>query len=285
MNEPMVWSPKKIEDAWEIKQKYGSNARYISGGTWIQLRWESGEPVPRHLINLGNINEMSQIRLRTNGNGFSIIMGAASTLSACLNHPDIQKHWPIMVNALGGIASPAVRNQATIGGNLSFGYGDLIPALLVLDALVTWFDGKQYVTDKLINFLKNTNESSTLVSNLLTEILLPKAIVTTTFYKKIGRREAFSPSILTVAGTYKLNSNNEIDQPRLALGGGEELPHRLFLVEDMLQGQVPNDALWKRVHAKILELFEPCSDRFTSSQYRKEVAANLLIAGLSGSLV
>ncbi|WP_163101103.1 FAD binding domain-containing protein [Peribacillus alkalitolerans] len=285
MNEPMVWSPKKVEEAWEIKQKYGSNARYISGGTWIQLRWESGESVPEHLIYLGSINELSQIRLLTNGIGLSLKLGAASTLSACLNHPDIQKHWHIIVNALGGIASPAVRNQATIGGNISMGFGDLIPALLVLDALVTWFDGKQYVTDKLINILKNKNGISTLASNLLTEILISNENETTTFYKKIGRREAFSPSILTVAGTFKLNSNNEIDQPRLALGGGEELPHRLFLIEDMIQGQVPNDALWKRVHEKILELFQPCSDPFTSTQYRKEVAANLLIAGLTGSLV
>jgi xanthine dehydrogenase YagS FAD-binding subunit len=45
-------------------------------------------------------------------------IGAAATMAAVAAHPDIAKEFPVITEALLNSASPQVRNQATIGGNL-----------------------------------------------------------------------------------------------------------------------------------------------------------------------
>jgi carbon-monoxide dehydrogenase medium subunit len=275
---PKVWTPKQIEEAWELKQKLGTNAMYISGGTWVQLRWELGEAVPNHIIHLGRIEDLPKVKMSSD---HTLNISAFASLAACRSSPDIHRYWPILAEAARNVGSPAVRNQGTIGGNIACGYGDLIPALLVLDAKITSFDGKQYITDELINFL-NQNPSDKIV----TEIHLQKSsnFSNKTFYKKIGRREAFTLSLLTVAGALLVNDKNEVEQARLAVGGGDMVPKRLLICEGQLKGKVLTEELCQRAHAQILQEFQPHTDRYTSSQYRKLIAANLLIAGLTDSL-
>jgi len=272
---PKIWIPKQIEEAWKLKQELGQEAIFIAGGTWIQLRWESGEKLPNHIIHLGKIDALNKVQLSADQ---TLSIGTFTTLAACRSRPDIQKYWPILAEAARNVASPAVRNQGTIGGNIACGFGDIIPALLVLGATITWFDGSDYITDEAGNFLKNSS------AKIVTEIHLPKSPKTKTFYKKIGRREAFTPSLLTVAGTLAMNERNKIEYVRLAVGGGDIVPSRLLTCESMLQNQVPNEELWQKAHAQILQEFQPLTDRFASSHYRKLVAANLLIAGLTESL-
>lgn len=279
----VVWTPRNLEEAWEKKRQLGSDACFISGGTLLQTQWETGIPVPAHLISLERIQEMQRVNKELDGDRTVLRIGALTTLADCRHHPLIAKDWGLLAEAVKHIAAPAVRNRATIGGNVSNRYGDSIPALLVMDAKVTLFTEKGYKTEELWEWLKKDPRQAEWNEALLACIYLPETVktnITRRFYKKIGRREAFVVSLVTVSGYYSQNNKGEIEHIRLAAGGGENQPQRLTACERLLQGTIPDEELWREVSAAILEEFQPVSDAFASADYRRKVAANVIISEL-----
>ncbi|MCT2537792.1 FAD binding domain-containing protein [Aquibacillus koreensis] len=275
-----VWMPKSIKEAYELKVKYDSNAILIAGGTLIQLQREQGNQLPAHLISLEKIDELKEIHYFRTGSENKVSIGALSSLAMCMNHPIIAKEYPIMVEAIKGIASPSIRNRATIGGNVRYGIGDIIPALLSLDAKVTWFDGRKYNTNELSTFLEVMKKDKNII---LTQIDIPtkwNGLEPITFYKKVGRRQAFIPSIVTVSLICSIDLRKKITAVRIAAGGGGTTPKRLVACENKLQDLVITEALLEDVYDLILEEYKPTGDPFATESYRKSVLANLIVAEL-----
>ena len=198
------------------------------------------------------------------------------------NHPVLIKEAPFLASTIKNIAAPAIRNKATIGGNIAEnGFGDTIPAFLVMDACVSLFDGKKVHLKSLSDCIK---EELTLTDSIIVSVYLPKKISISKdcyFYKKIGPREAFSPSIVTISGCCLLNENKEVKEIRLAVGGVSTPPQRLVKSEQLIKGStLSNDLLIKAVQA-IKEEFTPNSDAIFSANYKKTVAANLIVSEIA----
>lgn len=136
---PGVYQPRSLQEAWELKTILGEGAVYVSGGTLLRTQWEAGTaPLPRQMIDLRNIAGMGEIGLAED----YLTIGSLVSLSQCRENRDLREIAPAVQEAARNIAAPAVRNLATLGGNISSGYGDILPALLVYDAEVASFDGK-----------------------------------------------------------------------------------------------------------------------------------------------
>ncbi|MFC4766734.1 hypothetical protein ACFO8Q_05010 [Effusibacillus consociatus] len=99
-------------------------------------------------------------------------------------------------------------------------------------------------------------------------------------YRKVGRRETFVPALIAAAAFCTRNSNQEFEHVRLSIGGGENTPQRLPSSERLLQGQRPDSELWKDLHCALLDEIQTASDFYASSDYRRMMAANLLVAEL-----
>jgi CO/xanthine dehydrogenase FAD-binding subunit len=93
----------------------------VPGGTRAQL--------PGPAISIGHLEELRFLR-QAEGR---LEMGAACTLAALLESPLVPEDWKL---PLAGMGSPAIRNVATLGGNLGNASpaGDAIPMLAALDA-------------------------------------------------------------------------------------------------------------------------------------------------------
>lgn len=275
----VVHMPVTIEEAWKRKQALGEEAAFIAGGTLMQLQREQGKPFPAHLISLEKITELQGIeKIYTNARYLKI--GALTTLADCQSDSSIMAEWPIISQAIKQVASPAVRNRATIAGNISYGIGDTIPALLALDAQVSWYDGAFLHTDLLARYLEKGHHQS---NSLLLSILLPEppAIEEVLgYYRKVGRRESFIPSLVTVSIYARLNREKAINFVRIAVGGGTHQPERLYTVEEYLTGQQLTDEVVEAVYEKVAAAFLPPSDPFVSAEYRQTVAANLIASEL-----
>lgn len=275
-----VWMPSSVEEAWEVKQKLGSDACFVSGGTLLQTQWEKGVPCPENFISLERIQEMRGVSKEFDGDRTVLQVGALTSLSLCQGHPFIMtKDWALLAESIRSIAAPAVRNRGTLGGNISSRYGDSIPALLAMDAEVISFDGKKRRREELWKWLQPTTEPPLLISILLPEE--KKAAKTVSFYKKIGRREAFSISLVAVSGSCTWNEKGEVEEIRLAAGGGDNPPQRLTACERLLEGTVPEAGLWQKLYLEIAEEFQPVSDAFASADYRKWTAANVMVSELT----
>ncbi|RBW69784.1 FAD binding domain-containing protein [Bacillus taeanensis] len=277
-----VWTPSTLEEAWERKQQFGSNSCFVSGGTLLQVQQEQGGEYPPHLISLERVQELKGIYKKLDGSRPVLSIGALTTIAVCRNDPFIMEKWMVLAEAARTIAASAVRNRATIGGNVSNGFGDMIPVLLAVDADGCWFDGKNFKIEKISKWLKrNTAKTEEL---LLTELLLPDPPImnqSISFYKKVGCREVFTSSLVTISGYCGKNKAGEVEIVRLAVGGDETVPQRLTSCEKLLKGRMLTEEHLKKVYLKIVEEVQLTENIFASEDYRKWTAANAIFSELT----
>jgi carbon-monoxide dehydrogenase medium subunit len=268
-----VWMPTSLEEAWNLKEKYGENAAFIAGGTLMQTHWAKGLDCPSHLISLDQMNEMKGWgKELVNGQTYTRL-GAGITLDFCRQNKDL--FHPLLVEAVKNIAAPAVRNRGTIGGNIANGFGDMIPALLAMDAFLTLYDGNYTHYLPLSDYIKNNNQS------LIISVHVPEDQTKRFFYKKLCHREAFTPSVVTVAGSFNLNENRKITAVRLGLSGGSTQPQRLYESEQLLEGSTLTNTLLQKVYQMIHVEFTPSTDPFSTATYKRSVAANGVVSEIA----
>jgi len=107
--------PASAADAQKLLQQYGEDAWIMAGGLdsfdWLKDRIKK----PKVLVDLSGISEMSGVR--ETGNGVEI--GAMTTLTEIAHHPVIKSQYGVLSQAVEVVASPQIRNQGTLGGNVS----------------------------------------------------------------------------------------------------------------------------------------------------------------------
>ena len=110
-----LFQPTSVDDALALQARHGAKAWVLAGGLdsfdWFKDRIKRPEVV----IDLSQVKELRGVR--TAGDGLEI--GAMTTLTEVVRHPMIREKYGILPNAAEAAASPQIRNQGTIGGNVS----------------------------------------------------------------------------------------------------------------------------------------------------------------------
>jgi len=110
-----LFQPTTVDDALALQARHGAKAWVLAGGLdsfdWFKDRIKRPEVV----IDLSQIKELRGIRAV--GDGLEI--GAMTTLTEVVRHPMVREKYSILPNAAEAAASPQIRNQGTIGGNVS----------------------------------------------------------------------------------------------------------------------------------------------------------------------
>jgi xanthine dehydrogenase YagS FAD-binding subunit len=110
-----LYQPASIDAAVELLGRHGSSALVLAGGLdsfdWLKDRIKR----PSVVVDLSAIAELKGIRTR--GDGLEI--GAMTTLTEVVRHPVIKERYSILLKASEAAASPQIRNQGTIGGNVT----------------------------------------------------------------------------------------------------------------------------------------------------------------------
>lgn len=110
-----LFQPATIDDALALQARHGAKAWVLAGGLdsfdWFKDRIKRPEVV----IDLSQIKELRGIR--TVGDGLEI--GAMTTLTEVVRHPAVREKYGILPQAAEAAASPQIRNQGTLGGNVS----------------------------------------------------------------------------------------------------------------------------------------------------------------------
>jgi 4-hydroxybenzoyl-CoA reductase subunit beta len=94
------------------------NTVYIAGGTDLMVRRSLGLDSALHLIDLSGIGELRSIVADRSADGETLSIGAATTLAELAASPIILSRFPALAEAALSIASPPIRNSATVAGNL-----------------------------------------------------------------------------------------------------------------------------------------------------------------------
>lgn len=280
---PSVLRARDEMEAWTYKKLMDADAVYVAGGTLLRTQWESGETsIPRHLIDVSSIPGLTGIEKLESG----LVVGAATTLGRCRRDPRIARYFPALAEALRAIASPSVRNLATLGGNIVSRVGDSLPALMVYRAELEWNTGFSPMIEEATEWAERLQDQMPKASHLLVRVHLPIAMPSEAVprriesYRKVGRREAFVPSLVTVALSAGARADGRIADIAIAAGGGRTIPHRLRAAERLLKGQRVGGELLREVHQAAMKGYKPAPDPFATEAYRKQTAANLIVAEL-----
>jgi xanthine dehydrogenase YagS FAD-binding subunit len=86
----------------------------LAGGTDLLALMKDDVVAPRRLVNIKDIEELDGISFASDG----MRIGALTTLAELVENTDVRKRYPALADALIGVASPQIRNLATLGGNL-----------------------------------------------------------------------------------------------------------------------------------------------------------------------
>ena len=110
-----LYQPTSVDAALALLEKHGGDAWVLAGGLdsmdWLKDRLRK----PRVVVDLSNIAELRGIKEANGG----LEIGAMTTLTEVVRHPVVREKYAILMEAAELVASPQIRNQGTIGGNVS----------------------------------------------------------------------------------------------------------------------------------------------------------------------
>lgn len=113
MNKFEYAEPKSVDEVFQYLNEPGSIIK--AGGIDILDLMKENILLPKRLVNIRNLSELNFVRENDDG---SISLGPNITISELSEYEIIRKHFPALSDAAGKIATPQVRNSATLGGNL-----------------------------------------------------------------------------------------------------------------------------------------------------------------------
>jgi xanthine dehydrogenase YagS FAD-binding subunit len=110
-----LFQPATTEDALALAHKYGSDGWVMAGGLdsfdWLKDRIKR----PQYVIDLSQMKDLRGIKPLDGG----IEIGALTTLTEVVRDPVVKEKFSILSEGAESAASPQIRNQGTIGGNVS----------------------------------------------------------------------------------------------------------------------------------------------------------------------
>jgi carbon-monoxide dehydrogenase medium subunit len=266
--------PTMLQEAISLLEKYGEEAKILSGGTDLFVAMKEQRLSPKYLVDIKNIPDLEYIRYDEKE---GLRIGALTTIRQIETSLLIRERFLPLAQAAKVLGSVQVRNRATIGGNLcnAAPSAETAPTLLVLNTNVKVAGSKGERTLPLEQFFLGPG-LTVLQNEILTEIRVPSLSTNIRgVYLKIGRRRAVDLALVGVAVAVAMDGNKWKDV-RIALGAVAPTPIRARRAEKLLEGKRTDAALMQEAGQIASEEASPISDVRASAWYRKELVKVLV---------
>ncbi len=255
-------APRTTEEAARILDGEGTGAMALAGGTDLLPNMKRRQQVPRTLMSLRYIEDLTRVRLDA----------SASRLGACVTLADIaadarfRNGLTALAQAASLVATPHIRNMATLGGNLcldtrcnyydqnyewrkaidfclkkdgdtcwvapgspkcmAVSSTDTAPALIALGArvrLVSRSGEREVLLEDLYN-----NDGLDYIhrkpNEILVEVLLDSKHGWKSTYWKLRRRGSFDFPVLSVAAAARISNSGVVEDARIVIGSAASRP-------------------------------------------------------------
>ena len=255
MTEPEWLSPASLEEAVAVRAERGDDATVLAGGTFVGILMNQGLLAPSALLSLGAVEELRGIETSEG----VLRLGAMTTHRAVERSAAVRSGWPVLVQAFSLVASPRVRNQATVGGVLADAdYASDPPAVLAaLDAGAVLRSPRGSREVRVGELILGHYETCIEPDELLVEVRVPPQPARAAYRKFRSRSSEDRPCAAVAAARGE-------DGLRVVVGAVAGTPQDF---PELCHGE-PAD-----VAARYAERIEPLSDARGSAAYRRRVIA------------
>ncbi|CAB1127925.1 Xanthine dehydrogenase, iron-sulfur cluster and FAD-binding subunit A [Candidatus Hydrogenisulfobacillus filiaventi] len=257
--------PTGLAEALALLAEPGS--RPVAGATDLAL---AADPGPRW-VSLEAVPELRGLAREPQ----AVVIGAAlplADLGAMLG-----EGWPFLRPWLAVFASPAIRNRATLGGNLATAspIGDSAPLLLVLDAVLRLRRAGGERTVPLPAFFRDYRRTVLEPGEIIAAVAVPLPLPQEVRFYKVAKRPRDDISTVAAAFALSRDAGGRVQTVRMAFGGVAATPVRATAAEAVLQGRAWTPAAVAEARAVLGRSFRPLSDLRGSSAYRQALVVNL----------
>ena len=234
MEQVKCFMPQTLAEALEIRKE--QHAVILAGGSDLMVSNSLGAGVtPKFdspVMILTGVMELKGIRKNADG---SVSIGALTT-SAEISRSEFVH--PLLKDAASRMGAIALRNSATIGGNIGNASpkGDMPQPLILLDAKVILKSVSGERMMKVDEFILGSKKTVLADDEIITEIILPPQEFTHIFYRKIGMRRANAISKLTLSAAATVKDGVVVDF-RASSGAAGPKVARSRAAEELLIGK------------------------------------------------
>ena len=262
--------PTDFSEAVSLLDQHADDAKIIAGGTSVVLMLQQKLIAPSVLISLGRVSNYDFIRYEEDG----LHIGALTKLSDIERSDIVKKFCPALAHTFSVVGNVRVRNQATIGGNLSAAdYAADPPAMLVaLAARVQVIGPEERREIPLSEFFLGFYTTALAPNEILTEVIIPALPSSTrAAYHKYTSISAEGRPCVAVGAVVDFDSDGKCLDLRIAVGAAVETPQRVQDAEVMAHGHVLTDELVAAIANEYSRTLDPLTDVRGSAWYRKEM--------------
>ena len=262
--------PETIEEAISLLTKYGRKAKVIAGGTDLLVQIRDKVIKPEYLVDIEHIPGLDYIKYDEK-QGVSI--GALTTIRTLERSNELQRIYPVISQAARQMASMAIRNVGTVGGNLcnAAPSADTAPSLIGLEAKAKLIgpDGERMIA--LEDFFTGPGQTVLKTGELLVEVQVPPMPTCSKgVYLKHSIRGSIDLAIVGVAAILTMD-DGQCQDAKIVLGAVAPIPMRAAEAEKVLRGEKIGDALIEEASQAALNECCPITDVRASAEYRREI--------------
>jgi carbon-monoxide dehydrogenase medium subunit len=264
--EPAWLAPTSVEEALALRREHGDDATVLAGGTFLGILLNQGFLSPTALLSLGGVGELRGIAVE----GEELVLGAMTTHSAVERSDAVRDGWPVLARAFGLVASPRVRNQATVGGVLADAdYASDPPAVLAaLGARAVLRSARGERSVSIDELILGYYETCIEPDELLVEVRVPASPERAVYRKFRSRSTEDRPCVAVAAARH-----GDRGRLRVVVGAVAEVPQDFPDVCALADGQPLEAPLREEIARCYAERVEPMSDSRGSAAYRRRVTA------------
>jgi carbon-monoxide dehydrogenase medium subunit len=248
-------APASLDEALDLRAQRGDEATVLAGGTFLGILMNQGFLAPAVLLSLGRVEELRGI----SESGGELRLGAMATHRSVERSAVVREGWPVLARTFSLVASPRVRNVATVGGVLADAdYASDPPAMLAAlgaRAVLRSPRGDRAVSvgELILGYYETCIEPD----ELLVEVRVPPQPERATYRKFRSRSSEDRPCTAVAAARGD-------DGLRVVVGAVAETPQDF---PDLCDGSP------EEVATGYAARIEPLSDSRGSAAYRRRVIA------------
>jgi CO/xanthine dehydrogenase FAD-binding subunit len=269
------FAPRTLDEAVALLAGAGGAGRVLAGGTDLLPRLERRLVRAETLVDLKRIPELRAIDFDPQA---GLTIGATARLAELLEHPDVQRCYPAMIEAASQTATVQIRNMGTVAGNVCNGSpcADSVPVLLARGARVALRSPRGERLLPLSDFFKGPGETALAPDELLRRIHVPPPPPDTGFaFAKLPARTHVDISAVNV-GVMVARDGAACGEARIVLGAVGPTPIRARKAEARLVGATLGATLLREVGELAAREAQPIDDVRASAAYRRSMAAVLV---------